>query len=420
MDYNINLYFVCSGTSCNDLVRSISKTKDTQLIEYIRSYQNIKHKIKKYPHLDELGVREMNVCSSNPVLKEKWKPSLIYSKVFCSLESSTIESAIALMDENFTVCPIPYMSSNTLINNEESYDYLLSMFPRDKRISDEYWKPFNLSFKISNNPSLNFKYSRKNIEWNRPLFKSTNISTILKTNLKTNNSNSTTLKSYGLYSSISTLNVGKFIEFLNYLIPQMIYEEQVDNKNIKSLIFVCTEEWIHAFFKNYNKKYTDFRFENSSVWEFNMKVNLNMSSYSIMSQLSKEKKYYISSIKLSLPDYQKIYPTPFNYEPLILDPKSIDKYKIELYKKKFKLRTSSELISITDLKNLKMSTICINETNIKKIKERIQQRIQKILNSKMNKTQKKTNSESNSESNKNISKKKGNDGIQRILQNYST
>ena len=83
MDYNIKLYFVCSGTTCNDVIRSLINIKDKELMEYIRTYRNVKLKTQKFSHLDELGIREMNICSQNSLLIEKWDTDHMYPKVFC-------------------------------------------------------------------------------------------------------------------------------------------------------------------------------------------------------------------------------------------------------------------------------------------------------------------------------------------------
>lgn len=415
MNYKIKLYFVCSGTTCNDVIQSLSSIRNKELMEYIQTYQNTKQRIQKFTHLDELGIREMYLCSTNEFLKEKWKLSNLYSKVFCSLESSAIESAMALMDNQFDVCPIPFLSTQTHIQNEETYDYLTSLFPRDKKLSSQYWASYRLSFPMISNPAVDFRYSKKSVEWKTPVFQNANMSSIVK-------EESTAYGSYSYYSSISSLDSSKFQAFMNSLIPQMIAEGQVQNKELKSVLFVCTPEWIQFYLKSLGKKSSEYRFENSSVWEFKMDVQCSTHASSI---LSKNKTYSISSSTMKLKEVQKIYPTPFNYSPLRLSGK--ERYYIPMYKTEngytmFRLRANGEKLSNEDLKRLKMS-VCIEPRNHQHIQKRIEEiehtqerQINKQPNKQINKKKSPSN-RSNKKNRKNETKKK--DIFQELLQGYS-
>jgi hypothetical protein len=421
MDYNIKLYFVCSGTTCNDVIRSLINIKDKELMEYIRTYRNVKLKTQKFSHLDELGIREMNICSQNSLLIEKWDTDHLYPKVFCSLESSVIESAITLMDSSFDVCPIPFLSTKTNIQDEETYRYLLSFFPQDKKISSKYWTPFYLSFEIESQAATDFRYSKKKVEWKKPIFETNHITTPLQIEKVTSNS-------YSSYHSLSKLDISEFNRFMNFLIGEMIAEEVPTRPNskpyshpeLKSVLFVCTPEWIQSFLKSHGQEYKEYTFENSSVWEFNMTVHCKVSA-PLLSTFSKNKIYNIASTKLQMNQYQKIYPTPFNHEPLKWNTKN--RYYVPMYKGEngytmFQLRTPSEDISLKDLRNLKMS-MCIETTNSNRIRNRVGQleKSKKEKNKSFSETSKTKNHTKNKKNTS--SKNKPKSGIiEKILNSY--
>ena len=128
---NQKIYFICGGTSTNDIIKSINNG----IVKETKSFYNLffsKKENKKeiqedeFAQLDELGVKEMYLCQQNTNVKKIidniTKPHPTY--IITSLDYSSIESATILYNEKspLEIFPIPNISNNTNIKDKKTFD----------------------------------------------------------------------------------------------------------------------------------------------------------------------------------------------------------------------------------------------------------------------------------------------------------
>jgi len=160
MNINKNIYFVCRGLSCNDLIYSINKD-----IKHNRSFFNDKLKLEEFSRLDTVGIKELMICAEN----ENNKEYLVIKEdplILTSLEYSTIESGLVLYhkDPEKTIFPICNISNKTNIKEKK-----LDLFKRkfgfgfNEKFATRYWAEkkiiSDLYSKIGDHvPKINWKF----------------------------------------------------------------------------------------------------------------------------------------------------------------------------------------------------------------------------------------------------------------------
>lgn len=332
-----NIYFICQGTSINDIINSINnsiKNKNTKTKKNLLSYlfskkdneinlvKNIIKDIKEYKlnKLFNIGIKELFLMQENNIIKNIIKNN---KNIYTSLDFSSIESSLILYQsfKNITIYPLPYSSKNILIKNYTEYYNAKSLYGEykmntKKTLINKYWdiKLNNYDYKEDTknikkiNSTINWKYcelSDKINKFNPNIFvyNLKKFEDILIDVCKNNDSNDIVIMS----NPILILNILKKIKLIKF----------DSNKNI---------------------------IENTSIWNIEVEIDI-----------------YNNIINYKM--FNKIYPTPFNYKPLIY--KSIENNYEYMYRdNKFILFNSLKPIPYKYLSELSFKAFSISNQNI--------------------------------------------------------
>jgi len=371
--YNQKIYFICGGTSTNDVIKSINNSiinEKKSIYDIFFSKKENKKDIPEdeFAQLDELGIKEVYLCQQNTEFENiinniftppKGPPYIVYT----SLDYSCIESAsILFYKKNLTIYPIPNISNNTNI--------------KDKKTFDRFKKKFG-TYEINNHNKKSItEYSNINNYWNR---KTNNINNYL--NIK---KTFASIDWTGTYkkdiSQLSKYSYYKFKKFFNdkCLEKYSTYTDinPLHPKNINNFVFITDSKLIIDILKEVKdiryKKDIDI-IERSSVWEIDLNIFFEYNT--ITNKITKK------TIKYNR--YTKIYPTENNYSPL--------KYNNDYYEYKYnnityKLFNSLYDIPINYIKDLYFYRYSKNKQSlIKKILEKDEKKNKNTYNNKKTK-----------------------------------
>ena len=285
MSINRNIYFVCRGLSCNDIIESINKDikPNKSFFNFTQTESINKLKVEEFSRLDTIGIKELIINIENPN-NEEYLDIKNNPLILTSLEYSAIESGFVLYhkDPQKTIYPICNISNKTGIKDSKSLDIYKRKFGfgYDEKLAKKYWAEkkitSNLYQKIGDKvPKINWKFVDEN------------------------------------KSNLNTYSLKNFMDFLMKICVDNKYKNQ-------QIIIICDSKLILEILKKLKKYEKTDIIEYSSIWK--------------MELFSKNQ------------DFKKIYPTEFNYaKPLIYDN---DTYKYEFDKKKFILFDSLKPIPI--------------------------------------------------------------------------
>lgn len=249
----MKIFFICSGTSCNDYISSLNDiiSKNKTLFK-----TSDKIKLLEINRLNSNGVKEMYTAQQNPIFMSKLLTD--NSVVFTELDYDTIESSLVLYHTklNQIIYPIPIILDK--VDKKKYIPLIKNLFGKNPDETKKYWKEKNL-----NNNFFNVKEKVPFIDWKYIQEKTT-----------VNQYNLSELKKFILSAFYSSLYDGKNIVLIvRPSIISAILKECSETKYIPE---------IHTL-------------ERSSVWEI---------------EVRKE------NTELNFKKYDKIYPTEFNYAPL--------------------------------------------------------------------------------------------------------
>jgi hypothetical protein len=300
---NQKIYFICSGTSTNDIIKSINNQKNKEKKSFYDYFFSKKEenipKISEddYPLLDELGIKEIYMCMQNSdvkkIIDEFSIPPILPNKkiLYTSLEYSSIESA-SIINNVTEIYPIPNISTNTNI--------------KDKKMFDIFKKKIGI-YKI-NNSSNNEETNIENY-WNK---KGKNIPDYFDIKTKKGVIKWDETKKKNMIS-LSRYNYNNFKKFLKEKCTDK-YKNQSDIKTfpkIDFLLFISDSKLIIDNLKEIKdikyKKDLDI-IEHSSVWEIDITIDFEHNNII---------PYKIINSKIKYNRFTKIYPTENNYKPLI-------------------------------------------------------------------------------------------------------
>jgi hypothetical protein len=141
---NKELYFICGGTSINDVIKSINHNtkmkehnkKDTKkFYNFLFSKTKLNEEIieeEEFSKLDELGIKEMYMCEKNKKVNDSIINEILQRTrfLYTSLDYSCIESSFILCHQNpnINIVPLPNISSNTNIKNKKTFDIFKKKF----------------------------------------------------------------------------------------------------------------------------------------------------------------------------------------------------------------------------------------------------------------------------------------------------
>lgn len=332
---NQKIYFVCKGTSTNDIINSINanigkKPQSFFSMLFTKKKTNENNNIKKidedqFSSLDNIGIKEMYMCQGNEKNKKilKLDPAN-YPNVYTSLDYDAIESSLVLYKDipNFTIFPLPYISSDTNIKSKKSFDIfkkkLGNYIPKNNETTiNKYWNT-----KIINNTFFNIKkINGFSINWENTLNKN--------------------------ISSLSSYNFSMFKKRLEEICFEQYKTENHILVPLNKIVIICNPKLIVDILKlckavRYNKK-NDI-IERSSVWEIS--VDFKFMHTGPMSIIKK----HIMEFKT----YDKIYPTEYNHSPLKYDN---NKYSYDYNNNKYPLFNSLENIPLKYIKTMDLDRL---------------------------------------------------------------
>jgi hypothetical protein len=323
-----NIYFICRGTSTNDIIESINLNKETKLKEtksffdLFNANKNKNNKnIKKeeFSTLDMIGINELNILTNNEENKTFLNNKLsTISEIYTSLEYSSIESALIITKDipNIEIFPLSYLSNKTNIKNKNLLYFFKNKFGDkynrtiDRTNVTNYWKD-----KIHNNNFINLKSITPLINW-----------TYLDNSI----------------GSLNSYNLNKVIHFIKLICEKAYYDNDYknnsiiisDGKLIEDILKLCKDV-------KYNKK--RYTIERSSIWE------INISGYIMVNSINK-----IISNEIKFNIFKKIYPTEYNYKPL---KHNNNNFSYEYNYNKYILFNSLQPIPLKYIKNMELTRI---------------------------------------------------------------
>jgi len=357
MSITKNIYFICAGVSTNDIINSINdiilkkhKTSKKSILNFFSNSNedDIKNEIIKkndLSRLDKIGIKELYMCQENE------ENSLIFKKtkkVYTSLDYQSIESSFILFRNktvnDFIIYPLPYMSNETNIKSETTLDKFKKKFSKSTTnvttIVNKYWDT-KWNILDLKNSFYNIKKFSTKINWKYAEMK--------------------------VHSYFTKKNAIDIHSLHNYSFTKfkLLFEKICIEDNDNNIIFICKNNVITDFLKTFKKIKFDIKKDNleyTSIWKMNISVN----------NLKKTVQYI---------DYEKIYPTEYNYKPL--------KYNIDTDNETFQyILNGQKYILFNSLK-------CIPINYLKKINfqyqyytKNKQNSIIKVLNKNINKNSK--------------------------------
>jgi hypothetical protein len=305
----VKLYFVCKGTSTNDVIDSIKKNVNVPkktLWNLLTGKKNEKVELSK---LDSIGITQIGLASQNSEvfnLLDELTKDVREKRIYTSLEYSAIESCVVLFNgikrmSKIQIYPLVNMSNNTNITSKSEFEKFMQMFsnkiyPVKDSSTEVNWEYINPSKQLQQLNKYNF--------------------TEFMNNVKKIISSST----YDKYMFISDANI------INEIL-----------KKFKSL-------------KKYNKNIDII--EQSSIWEIEIEIKDSRIMYK---------------------NFTKIYPRIDNYEPLTIVNINgyLKKYKYMYKGYSFELFNALEEINPFYLKKILNTSTVINSNKKAVLKSRL-------------------------------------------------
>lgn len=387
---NQKIYFICTGTSTNDIIDSLNKNiiipekpeksifniyfkkqeSESESININKTQNEMIPKIEKdeFSKLTNLGIKECLMCQENNENYDLFK-NILQSKnnIYTSLDYNVIESSFILFHKfnDLKINPLPFMSNNTNIKSKKTLITFKNKFGKSNNITNlkNYW-----STKTINNQFTDIKNISSKIVWN------------YINNEKKNEK----------VSSLNTLNINEFKKILENLVLSKyknftyydIIGKNINNlENIDSFIFICNPKFLEHVLNiskemNFNKNLDII--ENTSLWEITIDIHF---------ELNKNYKKMKKSIKYH--SFKKRYPIEYNCKPLKYNVNNTFSYKFN--NNSFILFNSLESIPLQYLKKIPISYLSLEKRAYAK----------KILNKlENNKKNKNNNKKENNNTNK--------------------
>ena len=383
---NQKIYFICYGTSTNDIINSLNKNiKNTQKKSIFSSFflkkdeKENKNEITKiendtFSKLTNIGIKECYMCQENNENYDIFKKILNGKKIYTSLDYNAIESSMVLFYKfsDLKIYPLPFMSDNTNIKTIKTLDIFKKKFGKNNNITNlkNYWNTKNINnqflnikdtfFKNSSSKDTSSKDTSSKINWE-----------------KINNEKLSSLNSFNMYQfkkSLENICLDKYKKLTYYDVIGI----NINNiEKIDSLIIVCNPKVIKYMLElGYAKKikYNKDKdiIENTSLWEINIDIHFVLNPHN---------KTMEKSIKYD--SFKKIYPIEYNCKPLKYNTNNTFSYKYNNYS--FNLFNSLQPIPIQYLKKIAIHSLSLEKRDDAK----------KILNetekNKKNNTNKKEN-----------------------------
>jgi hypothetical protein len=261
------LYLINEGLSCLTIFKILLKIlkKNRELVNKYKS-DIIKFKKDKINQLSLNGILELRNTRINPKISTLLKKSNI--KCFSLLSRPCIESGIICLGlfPKSELIISPLKVNNQEINNENDYKYFKESFGGSKNNLKKYWNIDNNIINKSADVSLN---------WNK----------------------------FDEYKKISKLGTKHFNTWLSIF---ETYNSKINNNSNENIVLFCNEETILKFLKLIRNKKEKFQpkkenIESGSCFKIEMNINYQSSTQYTYDYLN----------------FEKVYPTKFNYEPLI-------------------------------------------------------------------------------------------------------
>lgn len=373
--YQQKIYLVAEATNCDDIIKTIMEDARKFNVD-LEGLEK-----EKYPKLDDVGIKETLTIMRNDEVKSILginKPQNIDEHILTVLESPAIEMGLIMYNEfpkDFTIYPVPFLSSKSGVYNRESLDGLKDSFGGAYNTS-KYWERRNLSANIDKYvPTLKTKVP--NLNW-----KLTNEKVSFKEQTRSGIKNINKTISRG---SLGSFMFNKFQEIILFpLIRSKIDStpnnnlnntttyDNINAKELLPIVIIANYDTIRDFINQVKaKKYSakSHKIERSSVWEIEMKITRKIQSGTLTYTYD-----YIN--------HQKRYPTEFVSKNL---DKNDEKYKIKLRGKKYELvdigkRIPIEYVIDMDCKHCKNNKKMINI--LKQIAKKIRPNNNKNKNNK--------------------------------------
>ena len=223
MSITIDIYVVCSGTSCNDIINSINRNKDTR---------HLKIKKQEIPLLDSIGVRQMYLAQQNMKVQNNiiQHPNAL---IFSTVDYDAIESALVF---NHLKASNPIALLPLIITSKHTNDYIKNI----KKLfgtgpeTEKYWVEKSL-----NNQFANIKERVSQINWN----------------------------------FVDKLKSGNYSNFKNTIYDIIINHFRGITSN--EYVFFCNYKLIIDILRNCKSRNVRYSakndiVENSSIWKFNI------------------------------------------------------------------------------------------------------------------------------------------------------
>jgi len=250
----MKIFFICSGTSCNDYISSLN-----DIISKNKTLFKASDKIKQLEinRLISNGVKEMFITQQNPIFISKVLTDK--SVVFSELDYDTIESSLVLYHTKPTqiIYPIPIILDK--VDKQKYIPLIKNLFGKNPNETKKYWN----EKKLNNKNFYTIKEKVPFIDWK--------------------------------YIQEKTIVYQYNLSQLKKFILSTFYSSLYDDKTI---VLVVRPSIISAILKEcVETKYIPqiHTLERSSVWEIEVRKENG---------------------ELKFKKYDKIYPTEFNYSPL--------------------------------------------------------------------------------------------------------
>jgi hypothetical protein len=290
------IYFVCKGTSTNDIINSVNKTfkeKKKSLSNYFwgkKQNNNLNKQTKidldEFSPLEEIGIKEMYMCKDSENIIKNINLVNDVMHIYTALDLSAIESGLILSQgKNFpiTITPLPYMSNDKSINskNLRLFIELFGSLIGNTTNSRSYWTSKKSQF-------LNIDVIRPLIDWGE----------ILR--------NDKHLTSYNI-DKFKSIFKDNFLE--NYIttahIPPQLLPATGIQRQFEIPIIVADYELIHKLLRNISSKDSKlYEIERGSIWKVDIEISFIHSGGRIT---RKDIKYK---------NFVKQYPIEYNHTPL--------------------------------------------------------------------------------------------------------
>ena len=173
----VKLYFVCKGTSTNDVIDSIKKNVNVPkktLWELFTGKKNEKSDLSK---LDSIGITQIGLASQNEEvsrLLDELTRNVREKRIYTSLEYSAIESGVILFNNTrkmskIQLYPLVNMSNDTHITSKSEFQKFMQMFsnkiyPVKDSSSEVNWEYINPSKQLRQLSKYNFTEFMNNVK----------------------------------------------------------------------------------------------------------------------------------------------------------------------------------------------------------------------------------------------------------------